>query len=338
MTLVLRPLVKPAELRQAYRTYAQRLRAAATKRYTKTVGWPGGSDTFKNVYHCESHGFWFLFQDAVSDSKERHWCAFGTGSIDLPMLSITVEINPPTRGIYRRTAGLFLRDGQGKVFLAHSGKVGGGKKGVGKTAFLKSYRGPRVEVLWPDGNRSKALLISALDSNLLATNIGNFVEKVRRFKAAHSTRMTEPTENELATAGFTPEFSGSYVATISRSPQVRKRHGKVVNALAQRLDEMGYRIANDRHRDLIVAGRGKTVKVLFEAKTGVGLTDIYTGVGQLLVHGSVKPHPRRLVLVLPKKPRKSTAVALDSLNIAVLLYTLRGNVVAFRNLDVVTSA
>ncbi len=330
---IMYPLSTATELTAAYRKLYQGLRKAADGRHTKTVGWPGGSNRYDKVYSCSKHGFWFVYDDETSASDLRHWCAYGCESIDLPVLSVTVEINPPAKGIYRRAAGLFLKDSSGKIYLAHSGKIGGGKKGVGKNAFMKSYKGERVTVEW--GNeQSVALLISELDLRVLGQNVGSFIREVRQFKDAVG-EPAQPTKAEIDTASFNPEFSGSYVATINKSVSVTKLHGNVINSLSDRLKDMGYRVSNDRHRDLLVGGRGKSVKVLFEAKTGVGLTDIYTGVGQLLIHASVKPKPRKLILVLPTMPKNATMRALDMLGIEVLLYSVHGQDVIFKNLEII---
>jgi hypothetical protein len=50
-------------------------------------------------------------------------------------LTITVEINPPHEGEDRPVAGLFARDAENRIYLAHTGKVGGGRTGRGSNAF-----------------------------------------------------------------------------------------------------------------------------------------------------------------------------------------------------------
>src|SRR2546426_6326116 len=56
----------------------------------------------------------------------------------------TTLFRSPKEGINRRCAGLFVRDDDdGAIYFTHSGKVGGGREGVGKSAFLSNYRGAR---------------------------------------------------------------------------------------------------------------------------------------------------------------------------------------------------
>lgn len=95
----------------------------------------------------------------------RYWCAYGTQDpTESKTLSITCEINPPRSGVNRRCGGLFVRDSRGRIYLAHSGKVGGGGTGVGKTAFTAWYgHGNWQDVEWPDGNTTRMIIIGRVD-------------------------------------------------------------------------------------------------------------------------------------------------------------------------------
>jgi hypothetical protein len=125
------------------------------KKFDRNVGWPGDHGQF-NLYWHDDAGFWVVFG---VEELSRYWCAYGTmdpkahRSVD-----ITCEINPPTEGIDRRCAGVFLKDSGSGLYLAHSGKVGGGRKGIGKTNFLEEYSGSREEIEWPDGVTAEVVL------------------------------------------------------------------------------------------------------------------------------------------------------------------------------------
>jgi hypothetical protein len=115
----------------------------------------------------------------------RYWFCFGvtdpsaTGGAD-----ITCEINVPYQGINRRVAGALVQDGLGQIYLTHSGKVGGGRKGIGKAPFLAFYQGARPRpVLWPDGQETEALLVAEVGSSGMAADIGRFVHQVAAFKS-----------------------------------------------------------------------------------------------------------------------------------------------------------
>ena len=99
------------------------------------------------------------------------------------MLSITVEINPAKSGIDRRCAGAFLRDDSGDILLAHNGRVGGGRPGIGMKAFRdfcssKSWK----EVRYPGGKWFSMWVLGRIGDEDVEMNIGDFVDEVARFK------------------------------------------------------------------------------------------------------------------------------------------------------------
>ena len=87
------------------------------------------------------------FHRRIRDTTPRHWNAFGL-SANLSSHgsnAITVEVNVAFRDLPRRVAGLFAIDtSTNAILLLHRGKIGGGRKGIGKSEFLKSYLGRRV--------------------------------------------------------------------------------------------------------------------------------------------------------------------------------------------------
>lgn len=101
------------------------------------------------------------------------------------MLSITVEVNPPHEGENHRTAGVFLRDGAGRVHVAHSGKIGGGRPGVGKRAFRDfSSHLAWQDIETPRGIREVLVVGPLHDKAELPERIASFVRTVATFKDA----------------------------------------------------------------------------------------------------------------------------------------------------------
>jgi hypothetical protein len=147
------------------------------------VGYQGSSEEANLLWHRDLQ-VWVLLQADRLDS--RYWCAFG---VDDPqpasMLSITCEINSPKEGIDRRCAGLFVRGANGNVFLAHSGKVGGGRPGIGKTAFLNHLGHDEVmSVRFPDGKERDYIVLGRIDDSHLRHRLAAFVHSVAQFKEA----------------------------------------------------------------------------------------------------------------------------------------------------------
>ena len=93
-----------------------------------------------------------------------------------------VEINPPHSGEYRHTAGVFLRDHKGRVYVGHSGRLGGGRRGVGLHAFREfSDRRPWLWITTPRGAR-EIVLFGPLEDGELPEMLAPFLNTVAEFK------------------------------------------------------------------------------------------------------------------------------------------------------------
>jgi hypothetical protein len=108
------------------------------------LGWRGGNDEYSLYWHPKER-FWAAFSEGDFGG---YWCPYGTADPNENCtVSITCEINPPADGVNRRKGGVFLRDSTGTLFLGHTGKLAGGRKGIGKSSFLEQYSGRhRAEV------------------------------------------------------------------------------------------------------------------------------------------------------------------------------------------------
>jgi hypothetical protein len=314
MSLV--PLTDRNQIRKAF------LRASATLKrdsqsFSRKVGWHGGGGDFQ-ISWLSKDGLWFFLDD--EREQTRYWMAFGTTDpADAQSLTIVGEINPTKEGIDRKNAGMFVQDERGTVYLAHSGKVGGSRKGIGKSSFVNSYAEPNVEnIQWPDGRITSAIIIGTINGNRLPAQVAQFIKIIERYKkqfAQHGE--IEPTKTDFT---FTPEFSGQRQGYVLPSEvESRCDHGLVVSALAKLLSQKGIKIANTRSCDLFVVETNNKVAQLFEVKTETGPTGLYTGIGQLMLHG-VSLETTKRVLVIPYKPPVETLRAIRKLGIRVVNY------------------
>jgi len=314
MTLL--PLTERHEISTAYREMTERLKVS-TQAFDRKIGYHSGYNQEK-VYWHDDLGFWWLLNRTVAGN--RWWCCYGIENPEhQDMLSITVETNSPFEGVNRRIGGLFVKDEAGRVYIAHSGKVGGGRPGIGKEAFWESYGGEQVETVeWPDGRESRTIVISPVDSERLPAHIARFVHEVARFKNAAASGKPAIRRERLRRI-FTPEFEGQRRGyTPAGEIEARCDHGTVVRQLYEVLTDDGHEAVNDR-RDLYILA-GDEVTHLFEVKTDLSTTSLYQGVGQLMLHGAAKePTPKR-ILVVPVQPDKDTRQALDRLGIGVLVF------------------
>lgn len=143
------------------------------------IGYQGGNLEVSDLH--ADHRIWFI----SSKSGDRYWNAFGLADkLNISTSnSITVEINSPFSGENARVAGLFARESDGSIYLLHRGKIGGGRVGVGKQAFLDWSKQKLTTVRLPNGKTTDAILVGKLESPSLSLDIARFVYAVANFKA-----------------------------------------------------------------------------------------------------------------------------------------------------------
>jgi len=173
------------EAAQAFEIFKDEFARGAKIYPGHTVGYQGGNQR-RDVYWRSDVEIWGLFEPRAV--RGRFWICFGTDNpASASGLPITVEINPPVSGINRRCAGMFLKNKSGECFIAHTGRVGGGRKGIGKAAFRDFAADREWEVVPVPGQEPVELLIlGSLESQDLGENIHSFVQDVAAFKRKHA--------------------------------------------------------------------------------------------------------------------------------------------------------
>lgn len=139
------------------------------------VGHQGESGE-QTVYWSEQLKIWGLFEET---GWGGNWNGFGTSEpiSGNSCVGITCEINVPREGINPRAAGAFVKDSEDSTYLVHSGKIGGGRSGVGKALFVEEYGGEWITL----DNGDKVAKVGKLD-NSLPSKIAEFVKEVGRMK------------------------------------------------------------------------------------------------------------------------------------------------------------
>jgi len=262
----------------------------------------------------------------------RYWNAFGIGKPEEGKnVSITCEINFPLRGIDRRVAGAFVVDSHGEVYVVHRGRIGGGRKGIGKLLFQENYRGEWTDV--EDGELESAVaLVGALSSPRFLRQIRQFVFEVGRIKSLVSSG-SSPIEVSPLDHEFREEFTGKKRYRVGKQIEARCDHGLVVNRLASALENLGFRVGNDRNRDLYVVDSAGRMTAIFEVKTDTSTTSLHSAVGQLMLYSVGLPGHPRLILAIPEKVSKTLEGKLNELVIELLIYRWSGDEVVFAGLD-----
>lgn len=293
------------------------------------VGHRGGSYK-KKVLWASKLGVW-LSSSPISGS--RYWNAFGIGKPEKDTnISITCEINFPLHGIDKRIGGAFAEDDSGNIYIVHRGYIRGGKKGIGKKLFEDNYRGKWIDV--EDGDvMGTFALIGALNSSRFARQVSQFVCEIDRIKGL--TPYPSSSLNETLSEGheFREEFAGKRRYKIGKDIEAECDHGLVVNDLSSALQSLGFKVRNDRNRDLYVIGRDGKITSIFEIKTDTSTTSLYSAVGQLLLNSISLLKRPRLILAIPERLGKTIEGKLNKIGIEPLVFKWSDDKAIFTGLN-----
>lgn len=289
--------------------------------------WVGskGGNMEDDVRYSADLNIWISIQKL----KNRFWNAFGTGRPkEGKNNSLVGEINFPFADIDRRIAGVFAQEENGNILVLHRGKIGGGRKGVGKKLFTNNFRGDLVTVI--DGDiETEFCLVGELNSKHFPRQIANFINEIDRIK----NNLESITDfSDLRDFSYTDEQYGISVTEKNDLVAVERTHGIVVNALAQELKDRRFKIGNDKNRDLFTHDRGQ-IKILFEVKTSSSTQCLYSMIGQLLLYSIPIRNEVILVAVLPDKLKNCVTKKLNALGIILLYYEWENLTPKFDKLD-----
>lgn len=340
------PLMDKAEISEAYARFVGRLTDGVAP-IRKGLGWRSGWSEF-DVYWHPAEQVWCVLEPEFAET--RYWCCFGpddpTGPHDL---SISCEINFAYEGVNRRIAGAFVKDDEGRVYVAHSGKVGGGHEGVGKEAFLKYVDSPvRAAVAWPDGQKTEMLILGMLDSSDFVRNVATFVSEVASFKEAvregrTADRDLPPTPGEDYDSDLGDYFPESLLGVASfdqktRKIEIRLAHGPVVHALRDAIEGAGFVAKKNNRIDLAAVTAAGEIVTVFEVKTSVDWGSVYGAIGQLMYYGKTGAHsPKRLVAVLPTGGPADLDSRLATIGLGVVRYQYDKGLPVFEGLELALS-
>lgn len=287
------------------------------------VGYPGGSFE-DNVSYSKEFNLWLSKQKLDT----RLWNGFGIGKpIEGKNNSLVGEINFPHENIDRAIAGAFGKDLEGNIFILHRGRIGGGKKGVGKQAFIDNYRGEFITALDYD-KETNFILIGELNSKYFPNQVANFIYEIKRFKKNINHQQPDFNFNDFS---YTEQSSGESQGNNTKEFTQNRIHGVVVNALAKELRVNNFNVANNRNIDLFIHNENE-IKTLFEIKTSCTTQDIYSAIGQVIIYSIPISNIIKLVIVLPEKLNTLVENKLLKLGIDILYYHWYDNKVKFKNL------
>lgn len=316
------------EVAKAQRKLEATIRREFNRNAVKNIGHPGGRTPDAKISTNGHYWFWSGDHGGADQPNPRRLNWFGLFREETG-LQISVEINTPYEGRNDQIAGFFARDNDsGAIYLLHSGRVGGGKKGVGKGTFLPWSHQPLMEVVDSSSNVRDGVLVMPIEGIAATRSAVRYIDTIDRFKQAVRAGETNTLEFRRKQKQFNDFYSeprGRRKGKRSREIDYLSRHGEVVDALnawrKSRPLPKAARIIKNVLIDLGVAS-GRELVEIYEVKTSTTRSDVYSAIGQLMVHGT--KNGCRKVLVLPhRKPIVADLTdALQRLEIEVLKFKL----------------
>jgi len=253
-----------------------------------------GASTRMKVSWSSRLGLWNVSRRVTGNP---YWNAFGLEKPERAShIPIVCEINFPLRGIDRRLGGAMAKDRSGRLFAVHRGKIGGGKKGIGKTLFEDLYRGAWAIMEDGDADTSVAL-IGELQSPRFALQAAHFVRKVGAIKnhlSPAALQLPLPFDHRLR-----EELIGNGCGSPVRTESAACDHGLVVRDLYADLVRMGLAARNGDECDLTAEELSRKETSVFGIVTDPSPETLYAASTRLLLQAAKTDGATRKHLVIP---------------------------------------
>lgn len=329
-------LESKADIQKAQRELEATIREGLSQKEIRNIGWQGGRKVGSRLH--TNGRYWFFTEDNYHGTTHRRLNWFGkiepgTG------VAIAVEVNVPYEGSSRMAAGFFARNlKNGRTYLFHSGRVAGGKKGVKKDALVAWAELDIVQVATLNGKSREGIIVMPTSGKGAIRPALDYVQAIIDFKEAVRAGKTQ-TKSAQSKAeklrDYYDEFFGRKQGKINKTRvDYESRHGEVVKRLRERRKDQGLkrdlRIVKNRLLDLGVADGEKLIEA-YEVKSGCSRGEIYTAIGQLMVHGGASGCTKTLVVPRQNAIPNDITKALEHHRINVQFYRLTSESVEFEN-------
>lgn len=325
---MLKVIADQPTIKRCTRYFLRQFKPFIDEKIKVKLGHQGASLPAK-VLWSKKLGIW-LASHAVNEV--RYWNAFGGGK-PRPgnVVPIITEINFPFNGIDRKTGGAFARDPWGNVFVIHRGKIGGGKKGVGKSFFENNYRG--IWSFMEDGNDiTQVAVIGALNSPHLAWQTAHFVKKVEMLKSAavDSPQM----EINFAQACFREDLTGDLPSVEEPDIKAQCDRDLIICNLAAFLQHRKLKIGNDANHELFLLENSRNRKShVFGVLTDAREKEVLAAAAKLLLQTASDRGNPKLILILPEEKVTTYSQILQKLGITVTGFYWDGDKIIFPELE-----
>lgn len=321
--------ISPSRLAAFRRTLRQAFESPSTQLLTRTLTTPGGSIKDAKILWRRDIGLWGHFRREPHDNR-RWLCWYGLdpgleGRPQRPAVEINLDRDPA----YKPVSGRALMDPEtGAFFLGHRGGLGGGRGGqMTIEAFRLQIRGFARDLIQLGADREEEVfVIGAPGEPDFLVQLQAYVAECQRLRALAREGRSAPglAGPHAAAGGFRPECDqdGFLLRRPAELRAIKRRHGRVVNALQAQLGARAINSSHARMRpDLYIRGASGAMATLFEVKASSDTQSWFTALGQLVVYGADQPKPPRRILVCPAPLRDPAfAMALKALEVRLVTF------------------
>ena len=237
--------------------------------------------------------YWYKTRKLVDNDGGAYRYLNWFGKIKSGNLHISVEINSPIEGCNRRVAGYFAKNlYNGTIYLMHSGRIGGGAKGVGKDGFLAWSNHKLNQVIDSTGAIRLGIVVMPIKEPAEAAPLIEYIDSIVEYKQLVQSNAINFKSNDFKRRitklkSYYDESSGRRTGIRSSKIDYISRHGDVVKALKhwreQNLKNLEFE--KDVFIDLGLRKKSGNRVELYEVKTSTRRSDIYSAIGQLVTHG-----------------------------------------------------
>lgn len=357
-----------AEISRLNKQLAKKLRTTFRYKYSREITYPAGHHTGTVYFEAPTGTSVRAWSPHIAPDKLLNF-VLSADPGSTKWIEIAVQLNFPAGTYNRRMAGAFVRDGSGDIFVAHRGKLTKGNAGLPKGKVFREFAAYAVEAA-DNGKTSRVILIAGLNDPEFAGRLWEFAEEAREVatrlgEELHGDGQSQSTsgapsggtviggprgasgadtggqqpvssaERLLKLRGYFDEYSGEGRTKGHGGGKRTVEHGAVVRALELLLRSKGSS-QKAQAIDLAIVATSKVD--LFEVKTSARTTDVYTGVGQLVIHGECIMELLGLAvkryLVLPGELKVSHSRAISGkADIKVVTYLKKGSKYQFTGLN-----
>lgn len=307
--MVYRVITDLKSIAKLQRQLGKKLRQTFHWAEERTITYPSGNNTGK-VYFADKKGSNVsAWSSGLDKNILYNLILFGEpGSAS--WLEIAGQLNFPAKKFTRAVGGVFLEDEKGHIYIAHRGKLTRGHGGLKKQEVLNEFFERLVDAEDIYGWPVQLILIAELSDSSLSQKLCDFAkasrsvaERLANGKKTANTGTSKKKLIKLLLRDYFDEYAGLSKANGRKASIRESEHGNIVKKLEAEVRSRG---VTQKAQAIDLALVQKDVVHLYEVKTSARTTDVYTAVGQLLIHGhcinDLLGLPVKHYLVLPTAP------------------------------------